>query len=306
MSFDFFTFGSRFFWEDVFNYDNWVIQLNVRSLKYRLVDSFGVRRESGTFEQCKETLIKYIHACELKEPKDNTVIILHGFGKKKSSIEGLAAKLDDINANIIPLSYATLRRGVGFHANILTQMLDHMEIKGKLFIINAGASCLITRKFLNECENYRRYNIEGVIDINPINSGSDFADLFVNKKIINFILGPMFKDIATRNAIEIDKLPAEINHGIIFSSNPLAKLFKSFTARYESFPLASVPNENSYAEKIKKLAAKTWNSLNDKNLATCCKNFIVNGDFDKDYQASFSKDNEHKNNETGTKTKTKK
>lgn len=298
MNFDFFTCNSRFFWEDVFNYDNWVIQLNVRSLKYRLIDSFGVRRESGSFEQCKETLIKYIRACELEEPKDNTVIILHGFGNNKSSIEGLAAKLDDINANIIPLGYATLRRGIGFHANILTQMLDHMEIKGKLFIINAGASCLITRKFLNDCENYRRYNIEGIIDINPLNSGSDFADLFVNKKIINFLLGPMFKDIATGNAVEIDKLPAEINHGIIFSANPLTKLFNSFMARYESFPLSSVPNENSYADKIKKLAAKTWNSLNDINLATCCKNFIVNGDFDKDYQSASENNIGTKQNKT--------
>lgn len=279
MSFDFFAFDSRFFWEDVYNYNDWVIQLNVRTLKYRLVDPLGVKRESGDFELCKETLLKYIEACELTDLKENTVIILHGFGKKKSSTKFLAKGLKDINANIIALNYATLRRGIAYHAKILAQMLQNTEIKGKLYIINIGASCLITRKLISDSNNYRRFNIEKIIDVNPMNSGSDLAELLVKKRVFNFILGPMLKDITTSVAVKFKKLPQEIDHGIIFVTGPFMRFTKRLLAKFESFPFSTPPSERSYADKIKDIDAETWFALNDTKLLNICKNFITTGDF---------------------------
>lgn len=286
MSFSFFAFDSRFFWEDVYNYNDWIIQLNVRTLKYRLVDPFGVRRESGTFEQCKETLLKYIYACELTEQKENTIVILHGFGQKKSSVKALVNSLKDINANIVSVSYATLRRGIGFHSNILAQMLQNSEAKGKFFIINVGSSCLITRKMLSESTNFRRFNIERILDINPMNSGSDLVDLLFKNRFLNFLLGPMFKDIATKNAVTIEKLPPEIDHGIIFASGFLTHFIKKRFSKYESFPRTNPPDERSYAEKIVNVRGKTLYSLNDETVAEYCKNFITTGDFMQSWQTS--------------------
>ena len=284
MSFNFFAFNSRFFWEDVYNYNDWTIQLNVRTLKYRLVDPLGVKREAGDFELCKNTLLKYIEICELTELKENTVIILHGFGKTSSSVKLLAKNLKEINANIISLSYATLQRGVAFHANILAQMLQNTDIKGKLYIINVGSSCLITRKFIADSGNYRRYNIDRILDINPKNSGSDLAELFVDKKFINFILGPMLKDITTTVAVKYKKLPKEIDHGIIFVTSPFMKIIKRLFARFESFPFSTPPSERSYAEKIQEFDADTCFVLNDKDLFKYCKNFITTGNFAQDFQ----------------------
>lgn len=285
MSFDFFAFNSRFFWEDVYNYNDWVIQMNVRTLKYRVVDPLGVCRESGDFENCKSVLLKYIEACELSEMKENTVILLHGFGKNKSSIKKLAKGLRDINANIIALNYATLRRGVAFHANILAQMLQNMELKGKLYIINTGASCLITRKLLGESANYRRYNIGRILDINPINSGSDFAELVIKKKIFNFFLGPMLKDVTTSVAVNLKKIPEEIDHGIIFVISPLKKFIKRMWAKFESFPLSTPPSERSYAEKVEEFETESFFPLSDDRLLSYCKNFIITGDFSKEANA---------------------
>ena len=279
MSFSFFAFDSRFFWEDVYNYNGWIIQLNVRTLKYRLLDSFSVCRESGTFERCKETLLKYIRACELDEQHDNTVIILHGFGGTRASAKAIADGLKGINANIIPISYATFRRGTGFHSNILAQMLQNMETQGKLYVINIGAACLITRRLLGDSDNYRRYNIERILDINPMNSGSDLAELFMNNRFLKFLFGPMLKDIATPNALNLEKLPKEIDHGLIFSQSKFDLMLKRFLARFESFPSESPKNERTYARKIKNIDLNTWFSLKDEKLLNYCKNFITTGDF---------------------------
>lgn len=289
MSFDFFTLNSQFFWEDVYNYDGWVIQLNVRTLKYRLLDPFAVRRESGSFEQCKETLLKYIDACELSEPKHDTVLILHGFGKNKASVKHLAAGLKDLNANIVVAGMATLRRGVTFHANILDQMLQNMELKGRLYIVDTGASCLIVRKLLSSSSNYRRYNIERVLDINPINSGSETADLLSHYKSCNFLLGPMLQEIATPYALKFDKLPKDIDHGIMFAPSLFAQFIKKITARYESFPYSTPPTERSYAEKICNVKVRAPLLYKDPVLLEKCKNFITTGDFSDNSRPSGRK-----------------
>lgn len=284
MSFSFFALSSRFFWEDVYNYNDWVIQLNVRTLKYRLIDPLGVCRETGDFEACRSTLLKYIEACELTELKDNTVIILHGFGKNKSSVKQIAHHLKDINANIITLNYASLRRGIAFHANILAQMLQNSDIQGKLYIISVGASCLIVRKLLSESNNYRRYKLARVLNINPLNSGSDLAELLVRKPFFNFILGPMLKDITTEKASNTPKLPKEIDLGLIIATGIFTRFLKKLISRFESFPFSTPLSERSYADKLEEFDTQTYNSLNDDRLLAYCKNFITTGDFSKEWQ----------------------
>lgn len=284
MSFTFFTFNSRFFWQDVYNFQGWVIQLNVRTLKFRLIDPFYVCRESGGFDQCKEKLLKYIEAYELEDTKKDTVIILHGFGKNKSSIKTIADSLKDINANIIPVGYATLRRGISFHSNILAQMIQNLETKGKVYIINTGASCLITRKLLSDSNNYRRYNIERILDINPLNSGSDLAQLLMGNDILNFILGPMLKDIATPNALSLSKLPNEIDHGIIFAPSMMYNYISKMLSRFESYPSVNPPSEKSYAEKLRYIKVNTLKTLSDETLIEACKNFITTGSFTEKYK----------------------
>jgi hypothetical protein len=49
MKFTFFTFGGNFMWEDIYNYQDWVIQRNLVSQKCRLLDPLNIRRHSGTF-----------------------------------------------------------------------------------------------------------------------------------------------------------------------------------------------------------------------------------------------------------------
>ena len=74
MKFMFFTLGGRFYWEDVFNYQNWVIQKHCFRNVYRLLDPYDICRESGDFEQCKETLLQYMKAYEAEALYDDTCI----------------------------------------------------------------------------------------------------------------------------------------------------------------------------------------------------------------------------------------
>lgn len=279
MRFDFFTLGGRFLWEDIYNYQNWRIQRRLHSQRYRLLDPNDVRRDSGNFNHCKETLLKYIEACELDEPYEDTVLIIHSFARTKNSVQYIAEAFDDAKVNVIAVNYASLHGNLYTHAQLLTQFLQNIEVKRNLYIINVGAACLLTRKLLNESNNYRLYHIARVLDINPMNSGSDFCELLAYTRFFRFLLGPMLSDISTRRAITVPKLPSEIEHGLIFCPSTMQKLTAKLLSRFDSFPFLTPPSERSYSDNIKIIAESTFFPLENRDLILNCRQYILTGNF---------------------------
>lgn len=279
MKFDFFTCGGRFFWEDLYNFQDWIIQRNIINNKCRLLDPHNIRRHSGTFEQCKDTLLKYIEAYELNPLYDDTVLILHGFGRSKKSIKKLAGALKELPMNVVCVGYPSLRRNIYYHATMLSKFLKNIEIRGKLYVVNVGCGCLITRKLLSKSNNYRQYNIARILDINPLNSGSDLAELLATRKVFNFLLGPMLRDISTPRAVALARLPHDIEHGILFAPLTIHDVAKKMLSRFDSFPFSTPPSEESYADNVKKIRKNTYFPLNSPAVLQYSVNFIKTGNF---------------------------
>lgn len=279
MNFDFFTFGGLYYWEDVFNYHNWVIQKNEKTNKYRLLDNYNIRRHSGSFDDCKNTLLKYIEAYELPHTYDDSIILIHDFAKTKKSMKALVDSLKDIKANIIAINYASLRRGITYHSNSLASFVKNLQNKNNLYFINNGAGCLILRKMLGACNNFRSLKIKGVIDINPINSGSDAAEILIRKNFFRYIFGQMLSDISTKNALLIPRLPKDIPHGIIFSPSRRDRFLQKLLSKYESITPLTPPSEQSYAKNVTYIKHIGKSSLNNPELFKQCKSFIETNTF---------------------------
>ncbi len=277
MKFDFFTFGGRFFWEDVFNYQNWVIQRHVRTKKYRLLDNYSIRRESGSFEECKNTLLKYIDAYELESPYSDSVILLHNFGRTKFSMKRIAESLKDLKTNIIAFNYPFLHKNLNYQADILCSFIKNLDTQGKTYFITNGAGCLLLRRFLSQVDDYREYHIAGVLDINPLNSGSDLADLLCRSNFFRQILGPMLISITPKKAMELPKLPKEIKHSLLFYPPVYTHMIKKILSRYESFPFQTPPSETSFADDVQTINVPRLFPLNDLELGKICRYFICNG-----------------------------
>lgn len=286
MNFDFFTFGGLYYWEDVFNYHNWVIQKNEKTNKYRLLDNYNIRRHSGSFEDCKNTLLKYIEACELPNTYDDSIILIHDFAKTKKSMRAIIDSLKDIKANIIAINYTSLRRGLNYHSNSLSSFIKNLQNKNNLYFINDGAGCLILRKMLGACNNFRSLKIKGIIDINPINSGSDAAEILARNKFFRYIFGPMLSDISTKNALSLPKLPKDIPHGIIFSPSRRTRFLKKILSKYESVTPLTPPSEQSYARNVTYINQIGKSSLNNPELFMQCKSFIETNKFSETENSS--------------------
>ena len=110
MNFDFFTFGGSLFWEDVFFYQKWRIQRHCITKKYRLLDSWDIRRASGTFEKCQKAFVDCIDCYEITKQPKKLIILLHGYMDSKNIFKKLWRKLILTNATVAALNYPSVFR----------------------------------------------------------------------------------------------------------------------------------------------------------------------------------------------------
>ncbi len=280
MKFMFFTFGGQNNWEDVYSYQGWAIQKNINSTSYRLIDPYNIRRHAGSFEQCRDILMDYIKGFELDSPYDDSIVLIPGYGQSKKTMLKLAESLKSLNVNVIIFNNAGLKADLNYHASMLTQFLKNLDNNGKLSFITTSTGGLILRKMISNSNNYRNYNIHRILEINPLNSGSDLAELLESMPIIAQRIGPMLKDITPKKIFSLSKLPRDIEHGLLFCPLHWKAFFRRFLSRYDSFPISSRPTEESYANIVKKFPQPLSEPLEDSNIIKICKKFIADGVFE--------------------------
>ena len=132
---------------------------------------------------------------------------------------------------------------------------------------------------MSKSNNYRQYNIARILDINPLNSGSDLAELLTSKSFFNFLLGPMLRDISTPRAVALARLPYDIEHGILFAPLTIHDMVKRLLSRFDSFPFTTPPSEESYSDNIKQIRRNTYFPLNNEIVSQYARNFIMTGEF---------------------------
>ena len=135
MKFNFFTFGGAFFWEDVFFYQKWRIQRHCGTKTYRLLDSWDIRRASGTFEECQKAFIKYIDRYEITKQQGKLIVLLHGYLDGKNIFKPLWRKLVLTNATVAAINYPSLfRRSLASAYQLLFFLNDIEDITEVSFL----------------------------------------------------------------------------------------------------------------------------------------------------------------------------
>lgn len=280
MKFNFFTMGGSQFWEDVFFYQKWRIQRHYKSKKYRLLDNWDIQRASGTFEECRKAFVKFIEVYEIPRQSGNLVILLHGLGETKSIFRPLWKAFIDKGYNVAAINYPSTRKPMRYHIRQLEFFLTHCEDIHNVSFITKGEGCLLLRMLLSGTYGWQdNFKIDKVININPINSGSDLFEILSRYKIFNYIFGPMLKEGSPRQAQSISKLPAETNLGLIFCETWINKLTAPIVERFKSLPLKSDVPESSFSKKQLRIKNNKLKIFNNEELLNACIEFVEKGNF---------------------------
>lgn len=280
MTFKFFTLGGSQFWEDVFYYQKWRIQKHYRKSKYRLLDSFDICRASGSFEKCRKAFVKMIEVYELPRQKGKMVVLLHGLGDSKKIFKPLWRALTAQGYHVAAVNYPSTRKSIKGHLEQLKFFLKHLEDVDEISFITKGAGCLVLRYLLTDDEiRAQNLNIGKVINVNPINVGSDWCTLLAKFKIFRFFLGPSLEDATPQFAQKFKKLPQNIDLGLIFCETNLEKMLKPLKKRYASIDIPGDLKEKDFSKNQVSVKNSDLNIFDNKDVIAHCVQFLKEGKF---------------------------
>lgn len=280
MKFNFFTFGGSQFWEDVFYYQKWRIQRHYRSKKYRLLDHWDIKRASGSFEDCRKALVKFIDVYEVPRQSGELVILLHGLCETKNTFKNLMKCLNEKGYNVAAVNYPSTRKSMSSHIQQLEFFLNHTEDINRVSFITKGAGSLLLRVLLAQSYGWQeKFKISKVIHVNPINCGSALFELLSQYKIFRLIFGPMLEEGCPAKAQSVSKLSPEIRTGIIFCETWRDKLLKPVVERFKSLPLKTDLNESDFGNESIKIENSFYNVFDNPKVCEACDQFLKNGSF---------------------------
>lgn len=277
MSFSFFTFGGSFFWEDVFFYQKWRIQRHCITKKYRLLDSWDIRRASGTFDTCQKAFINNIECYELTKQPKHMIILLHGYMDSKNIFKPLWRKLVLTNSTVAAINYPSLFRDSISNAYQLLFFLNHMDDIEEVSFVTKGCGNLVLRQTLNlplELQTYlSNTRIRSIVEINPTIKGNILCDLISKFRIFKFIFGPFIGDMTEARMKNMPDIPNQINSLKIFSKSKKDALIDNLLKKYN----LSTDEKKKNAKNIIYIKGNSFNTLENEEVLNNTVKFINNG-----------------------------
>lgn len=280
MTFTFFTLGGKQLWEDLFFYQGWRIQRNCLTRKYRLLDSWDIRRESGSLLRCQNAFIHYIDVYQLLRPKQKAVIFLHGLGRTKDMFDAMAQNFTKEGFTAIAINYPSLCKSFDTIVNQMEFLLKNLKDIQEVNFIAHGLGGLILRKLLNKNGSWRRkIKTNRIVAIDVPNRGWKAGEILSRNKIAVQAI-PVLRIYESYFIGELPDFPKNLDIGILTTWNPFIRLFTNILpAAWRRLFLNA---KDSHINSAKEIFAAKYLRLNQcasQKIITHCINFIKYGKF---------------------------
>lgn len=277
MNFDFFTYGGAVFWEDVFFYQKWRIQRNCFTKRYRLLDSWDIRRASGKFETCQKAFIKYIESYEITKQQGKLIVLLHGYGDGKNIFKRLWRKLAFTNSVVAAINYPSLFHSSVASAHQLLFFLNHMEDIDEVSFVTKGGGNLVLHHAFNlpqELQSFQeKMRIGNIVEINPVIKPRILCELLCRLKFIRVLFGPMIKDFTQKSIKNLPSLPSQFKVLKIFSPSKLF-LFYVEILKFCRIPVDEGVQKDKNSVYVHK---STFKTLENEEVLNLTVKFLQNG-----------------------------
>jgi len=176
------TLGGKQFWADELFFRDWRIQQNVLDGHYRLVDPKNRRHGWGTFEQCRNRLAEIRRRQNLPPMQGTAVVVLHGLGRSRASMEKLCGRLRDDGFTVVGVTYPSTQRSVEEHARSLGRLVENLEGIERIHFVGHSLGNIVIRRFLYEridpaTGRVRDHRFGRMVMLAPPNHGSRLAEM---------------------------------------------------------------------------------------------------------------------------------
>lgn len=276
----FYTMGGGHFWEDVFFYQKWRIQRNYINKHCRLLDNWDICRMEGSFDECRKAFIKYIEAFEIARQKGHMIIMLPGLGESKNIFKPLwrAALKEGYLAAAI--NYPSTQKDLDGHVRQLDFLLNHLEDVDQVSFVAKGIGCIILKKlFMLDTPWRKKLKMGRIVEVEPLNHGSELLHALSNNSLLNFIIGPTAKEMSPYNIERLPPLPKGIETGVIVSRPLTTGIIEKITGK--TMPEYSLEEEQHFekAKDIVEIKCRKLNMFKCPRIVDAAMSFLMTGKF---------------------------
>jgi len=214
------TLGGKQFWTDYLVQHQWRIQKNEVTNHYRLLNAENYRYTWGTFQQCRKSLLEIGTKKKLPEVKGKVVLLLHGLGRSRGSMEELRKHLDQrAGFTALSLSYASTRASIEQHARALSSVIKNIPQAHEIHLVGHSMGNLVIRYYLSGKDNPDP-RVARIVMLAPPNQGSALATLFKDNHLFQIFWGTSGKQIAVNwDSLAKTLATPECEFGIIAGGN---------------------------------------------------------------------------------------
>lgn len=171
-----------------------------------------------------------LKAVTADEASPATVVLLHGMGRTRLSMEKLAANLQRDGYAVVNLSYPSTRSTVNESVQHLHQTFQQQRLKEHrtVHFVTHSLGGILVRAFLKQ---HPQSNLGRVVMLSPPNRGSELADRLMAgplRHLYRLTTGPAGQELGTSPDSTPNQLgPVDFPLGVITGSRSLNPLFSS-------------------------------------------------------------------------------
>jgi pimeloyl-ACP methyl ester carboxylesterase len=164
-------------------------------------------------------------------PDRDTVVFLHGLGRTRYSMSGLAHAATKRGYHVVNHGYQSRRGRIDDHAAQLRTVIEEIgATAGRIHFVTHSLGGIVVRAMLANRSAWPR-SLGRVVMLSPPNQGSELADLLASNRIFQLALGPAAAELGTGPESTPNQLGAvDFELGVITGDRSMLPLSKRIFA----------------------------------------------------------------------------
>ena len=212
---------------------------------------------------------------EIPRQSGRLVILLHGLGESKNIFKPLIKPLEEKGYNVVAINYPSTRKSIQAHIDQLDFFLTHTEDISEVSFVTKGTGCLLLRYLLNTSFEWnKKFKIGKIVNVNPVNLGSEVCATLARFKIFSLIFGKALKECSPANIDEIPELPENYPLGLIFCETYFDKMVSPITTRFKGIDVPGDKKEEDFSPSHIHIKNTHLNVFDNPKLIQSCVSFL--------------------------------
>ena len=184
-------------WSDQRVEHDWRLQRRAKSDDWRLLDPRDRVVASGSGKECLAALESRRKAGEIPAVGREAVLVLHGLGEGRHSMQPLVDHLRDaVAGTVMAVGYASPRAGIDDHARSLAAVVGSLPKESLVSFVGHSLGGIVIRRWMAMADRDAVARVGRVVMLGSPNRGSDLAKMASRIWIVSLVADGAARELA--------------------------------------------------------------------------------------------------------------